>query len=325
MSINTRFLIISDTHGLGLPEESRPKERVDVAIHCGDMTDGSRIEEYHTALRLLRQVDAPLKLVIPGNHDVSTDERAMRRLVREAFPPLDLGLAVKECSEVRALLTGEQATEHGIHFLEEGTHRFTLANGASLTVYASPYTPAFGNGAFQFEPDSGHDFAIPQDVDVVMTHGPPRGILDRVPGSGSVGCGQLFEAVERARPRLHCFGHIHVGWGAKFVAWCEEAPPRDGEPPRTHFSAIDNSHSAAVASLASVKPGKFDSVETLAEKKTHKEAWEAQGHCHGSFRAHDIHHVIKDKHTVFVNAAIGGPHDERQLPWVVDVDLPAAS
>ncbi|KAL8380744.1 hypothetical protein RB595_005159 [Gaeumannomyces hyphopodioides] len=325
MSIKTRFLIISDTHGLDLPEESCPEERVDVAIHCGDMTDSSRIEEYHTALRLLQQVDAPLKLVIPGNHDVSTDERAMRRLVQEAFPPLDLDLAVKECSEVRALMTGEHATEHGIHFLEEGTHKFALANGAALTVYASPYTPAFGNGAFQFEPGSGHNFAIPQDVDLVMTHGPPRGILDRVPGSGSVGCRQLFEAVERARPRLHCFGHIHVGWGAKFVAWREEAPPRDDEPARTHFSAIDTDNSAAVANLASVKPGKFDSAGTLAEKKMRKAAWEAQKRCGGSFCANNPHHVMKGRHTVFVNAAIGGPHDERQLPWVVDVDLPAAT
>jgi Icc-related predicted phosphoesterase len=33
------------------------------------------------------------------------------------------------------------------------------------------------------------------------------------------GCGDLFAAVARARPRVHCFGHFHEGWGAKKVAW----------------------------------------------------------------------------------------------------------
>lgn len=326
MSIKTRFLIVSDTHGLELPEESRPTERVDVALHCGDLTQYSTIDEYHATLRLLRKIDAPLKLVIAGNHDVTLDERAVRRLVQEASPPLDLDLAVKESSEVRVLMTGEDAIKHGICFLDEGTHRFTLANGAALTVYASPYTPAFGNGAYQFEPDDGHDFAVPRDVDVVMTHGPPRGILDRVPGPGSVGCKLLFEAVERARPRLHCFGHIHVGWGAKLVAWRGDAAATgDGEPARTHFSAIDNDKSVAVASLASVQPGKFDTPEMMAEKKERKAAWKAQKRCGGSFCAGDPHPVTKGRHTLFVNAAIGGPHDDRQLPWVVDVDLPAAS
>ncbi|KLU89540.1 hypothetical protein MAPG_08511 [Magnaporthiopsis poae ATCC 64411] len=325
MSIKTRFLIISDTHGLEFPEESRPTERVDVVLHCGDLTEGSSVDEYHTTLRLLQKIDAPLKLVIAGNHDVTLDERAVRRLVQETFPPLDLDLAVKESSEVRAIMTGEDATKHSIHFLEEGTHKFTLANGAALTVYASPYTPAFGNGAYQFEPDDGHDFTIPPDVDVAMTHGPPRGILDRVPGSGSVGCKLLFEAIERSRPRLHCFGHIHVGWGAKLVAWRGDAATGDGEPARTHFSAIDNDNSVAVASLASVQPGKFDTPDTVAEKEELRAAWEAQKRCGGSFCTGDPHPVTKARQTVFVNAAIGGPHDDKQLPWVVDIDLPATT
>ena len=43
--------------------------KADVAIHCGDLTDGSLLEEFRGAIRLLRDIDAPLKLVIAGNHD----------------------------------------------------------------------------------------------------------------------------------------------------------------------------------------------------------------------------------------------------------------
>lgn len=83
--IRTRLLIISDTHGIGLfdpathPKEARkyafrrPLEKADVAIHCGDLTISSSIREYQTTFDIMREIDAPLKLVIPGNHDCSMD------------------------------------------------------------------------------------------------------------------------------------------------------------------------------------------------------------------------------------------------------------
>jgi hypothetical protein len=56
-------------------------------------------------------------------------------------------------------------------------------------------------------------------VDILMTHGPPFTRLDRVLSKQQVGCPHLLRAVERARPLLHCFGHIHEGWGAELVKW----------------------------------------------------------------------------------------------------------
>jgi hypothetical protein len=52
----------------------------------------------------------------------------------------------------------------------------------------------------------------------MMTHGPPKSILDKC-RDGSVGCPKLLYAVSRARPLIHCFGHIHEGYGAKVVTW----------------------------------------------------------------------------------------------------------
>ena len=53
----------------------------------------------------------------------------------------------------------------------------------------------------------------------MLTHGPPQGILDQTYKSESVGCEFLRNAVERVRPRLHCFGHIHESWGAQRINW----------------------------------------------------------------------------------------------------------
>lgn len=53
-----------------------------------------------------------------------------------------------------------------------------------------------------------------------MTHGPPHGILDFGHGQ-NLGCESLLEAVARARPRMHCFGHIHEGYGTMVMSWDE--------------------------------------------------------------------------------------------------------
>src|SRR5690606_32317587 len=58
---------------------------------------------------------------------------------------------------------------------------------------------------------------IPDDTDVLVTHGPPHGILDRTYDHEPVGCEQLRIALGRVRPRVHVFGHIHEGYGAAFV------------------------------------------------------------------------------------------------------------
>jgi len=55
----------------------------------------------------------------------------------------------------------------------------------------------------------------------MMTHGPPRDILDSTE-HGNVGCESLIRAVSRAKLLLHCFGHIHEAYGAKFIEWKDD-------------------------------------------------------------------------------------------------------
>ena len=120
----------------------------------------------------------------------------------------------------------------------------------------------------------------------MLTHGPPYKILDRTNREEDVGCEHLLRAVERCRPRLHCFGHIHEGWGAVRRNWSEDAS-----------KDIDvNAHD-----LMQHRSVQLD-VSTKGQEP-----------------------LRFGEETIFVNASIMtidyGPCN---APWVVDLDLPLA-
>lgn len=320
-NIKTRFLIISDTHGMEFSPEDKPLKRADVAIHCGDLTNGSTFDEFRSAIRLLSAVDAPLKLVIAGNHDFTMDIFAFEKKVAEATPSLDPDLVVKEYGahgEARGLF--QEMKEEGIVFLDKGSHRLTLENSALLTVYASPCTPALGAWGFQYHQERGHDFSIEKGVDVVITHGPPNGIMDYTSGRERAGCPNLFAAVARARPQLHCFGHIHEGWGAKLVTW-----RRDPSENPSHFTDIDNDRSFVVEKLADLKESRFDTTEAVAAKLKKMEYYNQERCCRTSHCTGDTNPIEKGTQTLFVNASITGIEELlTQKPWLIDIELPRA-
>lgn len=236
-----RMTILSDTHGDDLKDVSFP--RADVVFHCGDLTNDSRSAELERTLAMLRAIDAPLKLAIPGNHDFGLEPGYWRRTRAGSHPAQqqqhDDGGVPAQTSEAEdededdadAKASWEllcRATRHDrIFLLPQGTHTFVLpadAGGARLRLFVSPLTPRRGNWGFQYDRSNPQKWAIPPTtlngdgaVDVVMTHGPPRGIRDGTGmGQGDAagaGCAGLLAAVERARPRVHCFGHIHGAWG----------------------------------------------------------------------------------------------------------------
>ena len=61
-------------------------------------------------------------------------------------------------------------------------------------------------------------WSVPSGLDVLVTHGPPLGILDRTYDGQHVGCEDLKRTVEDKRPKLHVFGHIHEGYGVERAA-----------------------------------------------------------------------------------------------------------
>ncbi|KAK4654480.1 hypothetical protein QC762_403450 [Podospora pseudocomata] len=149
----------------------------------------------------------PLKLFIAGNHDFALDPLAF-------LPKTTSSQGVFQAPAGAATSLLESASSENIIFLDEGTRTLALANGALLTVYASPYSPSRDNSkAFTHHRKKGHTFKIPKEVDVVITHSPPRGILGKDYNSKQAGCDYIYDAIATARPKLHCFGHIHEGWG----------------------------------------------------------------------------------------------------------------
>ena len=326
--IKTRILIISDTHGIkpkhkveDLSTEDElsqddvmwvktgyrePLAEADVVLHCGDLTKRSQTKEFQDTFSMLRAARAPLKLAIAGNHDSVLDEEFWLR---------QWGGHRNAITEVRRII--EAAKADGVYYLEEGVHEFDLENGARLRIYASPHTPAYGGWSFQYH--NGHNFDIPSGVDIAMTHGPPRGILDLAHMTEThAGCGDLFEAVHRARPKIHCFGHIHEGWGAHLVRW------KDGDDGPVRSKSVIDADNSSEISLSGLRPNKLrhDEKEMRQKRKMLIEMSKQRGLLvdltEGGRDA-----IVEGEQTLFVNAAI---MDVRyrpiQMPWLIDVDLP---
>ncbi|KAL8899798.1 MAG: hypothetical protein Q9192_001392 [Flavoplaca navasiana] len=301
-TVKTRFCIISDTHTAELwPSDDqthayrRPLPSADVLLHAGDITKYGYISEYESMVEMLSEADAELKIVIAGNHDVTLDEPYYEKIGKRKFHR-NIG---EDLNIVKELWTGEKAKKAGIVYLEEGVRTFTLRNGARFTVYATPYQPEFCNFAFPYRRDEDrfNEHAknpIPDcpKIDILLTHGPPAGILDRTSRGDDVGCEHLLRAVRRCRPRLHCFGHIHEGWGAQRNNWIQ-----------------GNSASLPV-----------DQQQMLKDRCAYVNI--SQGGKDGPLEGSNKPLVFGEE-TLFINAAIMDVNYEPvNAPWLVDLDLP---
>lgn len=297
--VQTRIFCRGDTHG----KVSWPRrlERFDVVVHCGDLTNTSTLNEFRRVVRSLEELDAPLKLVIPGNHDKTLDPEAYAYLVADSdtWPS-----SRHERFESSYGLWGEAEQlflDAGITLLSQGTHRFTLENGAALSVYANPGTPSdYHTGGFQYHPDDGDlQFSdLREHVDIVLTHGPPHGMLDRDYESRLCGCPGLLSAVTRAKPLLHVFGHIHEGWGAVHATWERRRDKLDYWKTWRLERWVDyeDEHDDG--------DEKASSLDSTRDKV-----------------------LRRGRNTLFLNAAVSGHKfdSESRPPWVVDLDLPLAT
>lgn len=91
-----------------------------------------------------------------------------------------------------------------------------FVNIQDIKFYGSPWQPYFLNWAFNLA--RGNEIKekwklIPKDTDILITHGPAFGVLDKVVTGESVGCEELKKIIDKIHPRYHLFGHIHEGYG----------------------------------------------------------------------------------------------------------------
>ncbi|MDD5656113.1 MAG: metallophosphatase domain-containing protein [Elusimicrobia bacterium] len=176
-----RICVISDTHGF---HASLKPPRADLLLCAGDVSLSGGREEIAAFAAWWRALDYPRKLLIAGNHDWLFQRQPRR--ARELFAP------------------GE--------YLQDSEARV-----GRLRVWGSPWQPWFMDWAFNLkrgtELKAKWDL-IPDGVDILLTHGPPRGFGDLTRRGPRAGCRELLQAVaKRVRPRWHVFGHIHEAYG----------------------------------------------------------------------------------------------------------------
>ena len=186
--MSKKITIISDTHGKH-HEITDDLPGGDILIHCGDfMNGGWDVEESIDFLDWLEDIKGyKHKIFIAGNHDI----------IFENDPKLALALT---------------SAYKNITYLQDS---FIEVEG--LKIYGSPWQPEFYNWAFNLPRGAALKAKwdlIPEDTDILVTHGPPMGFNDQVNGKGeSLGCYDLKQRVLDIKPKLHCFGHIHSGYG----------------------------------------------------------------------------------------------------------------
>lgn len=178
-----KIWFISDTHGLhnnlNIPE-------VDLIIHCGDESNNSNPHlNEHESRRFFEwfSVLPAKKIFVPGNHSTAIYNGLVKP---EEYP--------------------------SIKFL---IHELYEYNG--LKIFGSPYTPSFGTSwAYMRKRNRMFDVweNIPNNIDILLTHGPPKGILDLTRDRETnnivqVGCKSLHNKVMQIKPKIHAFGHIH--------------------------------------------------------------------------------------------------------------------
>ena len=176
-----RIVCLSDTHNCN-DEIDVPDG--DLLIHAGDATIRGTVEEIANFNRWFARLTHRHKIFVAGNHD---------------------WLFELDNERARSLL------DPSITYLQDSS---IVIDGVS--IYGAPWQPRFFDWAFNL--DRGEQMAekwslIPDGVDILITHGPPSGILDQTPAGDHAGCEELRKRISQVRPRLHVFGHIHLGYG----------------------------------------------------------------------------------------------------------------
>jgi len=188
-----KITLISDTHTkhrqLNLPGG-------DVLVHAGDlMNSGYSRYEIKDFLDWFDSQNYDTKIFIAGNHDRVFENDPYHIIeVMQEYP--------------------------NITYLQDNS----IQVNNKFKVWGSPWQPEFCNWAFNL-PRCGEMLEkvwnkIPNDTDILVTHGPPQEILD-VSGppynQPLLGCELLRVRVDEVKPKIHVFGHIHGSYGYKYL------------------------------------------------------------------------------------------------------------
>ncbi|CAF3418125.1 unnamed protein product [Rotaria socialis] len=196
-----KIVCISDTHnGHNKANFDRRMKRMqgDILIHAGDFGEDGSKTEVNNAFRWLCSLDNfKHKIFISGNMD-------------------GIGLEKRNLGKKNQKDREFYSKKNNVTYLEND---HCVVEG--LKIYGCPYTPKFVGG-FQYQRQSSDARIlwknIPEDCDILVSHGPPAGILDKSSRGSHVGCADLRDAIS-LRPSLKAvvFGHVHHSYGFRQI------------------------------------------------------------------------------------------------------------
>ena len=168
----------------------------DILLCAGDISSRGYKTELENFFKWFDGIDNyDHKIFIAGNHDFGFQD---------------------EPETIKGLLTGYKT----IDYLQDEYLGIQDGDEPELKIWGSPWQPEFHNWAFNLprgEKIKEKWDLIPNDVDILITHGPPFSKLDYVPYNNiNVGCEELLLKVQQIKPKIHLFGHIHEGSGYVF-------------------------------------------------------------------------------------------------------------
>ena len=176
----------------------------DLLIHAGDfMSSGYNKHEAENFFHWFDSIDNyTTKIFIAGNHDrIMENDPEWAKGILTGYKTIDY-------------LEDEELVDYG-----DGPNGDL---GGNIRMYGSPWQPEFYNWAFNL-PRNGEGLkskwdAIPNNTDILITHGPAFGSLDDVEGRRGIhlGCELLAERIKEIKPKIHVCGHIHSGYGYYF-------------------------------------------------------------------------------------------------------------
>ncbi len=181
-----KLVLISDTHGL---HDQLQLPSGDAILHAGDVSSRGTESEIIDFLEWFENLDYKHKIFIAGNHDFFFENNSKEKTA-SIIPP-----SITYLNDSGIIIEG-------------------------VKIWGSPITPWFFDWAFNRKRGTEikkHWDLIPDDTDILMTHGPVHGILDKTTMGVAAGCEELLKKIENSSIKLHLSGHIHEGYGERMV------------------------------------------------------------------------------------------------------------
>jgi predicted phosphodiesterase len=198
-----RLLCLSDTHSYHGSIPSDKLYPADLVIHGGDFSLLGNPVDVDSFKQWVHSFPTPA-VVVAGNCDLTFDLTNL-----DHFKPR-IDAHCHPAVPVETIKPNFLADLQNIVYLEDSE-----ATVLGLKIWGSPYSPEFNDWGFPIRAAEAEAkwSAIPDGVDIVIAHTPPKDVTDAVESGFHAGCPELRKAIERTNPALLICGHIHEAHG----------------------------------------------------------------------------------------------------------------